>query len=81
MATFIVCTRCGKTQEVDTVDPLPRAWQQTPAGLLCPRCADADEDEAVGDVLDEEVIYPSDGTDDTLDEGYCEVCDGPCQGH
>jgi hypothetical protein len=83
MATFVVCTRCSKTLEIAAIDQFPQAWQRTGSALLCPRCAGADEDEVVGDVLEEEVIYPRPG-DDTLDESFeeCEVCcGGPCQGH
>ena len=82
MATFVVCTRCSKTLEIATIDQLPEAWLRADSGLLCPRCANTDENETVGDVLEEEVIYPN--GDDTLDESFeeeCEVCRGPCQGH
>jgi len=84
MATFVVCTSCGQTREIAAADEIPKGWRRTPAAIFCPRCSDANEDEAVGDVLDEEVIYPPhDTVDETLDEGdgYCEVCRGPCQGH
>lgn len=77
MATFVVCTRCGRVQEIAGIDQLPNNWLRSSDDLLCPRCT------AGGDVLDEEVIYPSGdlSIDDTFDEGYCETCDGPCQGH
>lgn len=77
MATFVVCTRCGKVQEITGIDQLPDNWLRVSDDLLCPRCA------ANGDVLDEEVIYPPGdrSIDDTFDEAYCEVCEGPCQGH
>lgn len=81
MATFVVCTRCGKVCETSAPNQVPKGWRQTDTHMLCPGCADANEDEAVGDVLEEEVIYPPGGVEDTLDEGYCEVCNGPCQGH
>ena len=82
MATFVVCTRCGTTQEIAALDQLPKLWQRSGSTLLCPRCESMNADEAVGDVLEEEVIYPQPG-DDTLDESFeeCEVCRGPCQGH
>lgn len=83
MATFVVCTRCGKVCETAGPDQIPKRWKAADTRLLCPSCADAAaEDEAVGDVLEEEIIYPpSQQLDDTLDEGFCDVCDGPCQGH
>ena len=82
MATFVVCLRCGKTQEITVVDQLPKDWQRSHADLYCPHCADTNvlDDGVASDVLDEEVIS-DDASDDTLDEGYCEVCGGPCQGH
>ena len=82
MATFVVCSRCSKTQEIAAIDQFPDKWQRTGSAILCPRCADANEAEAVGDVLEEEVLYPQLG-DDTLDESFeeCKVCRGPCQGH
>ena len=60
----------------------PKGWCQTRDGYLCPRCCAMDVDVA-GDVLEEEVIYPAVDVDvdDTLDDLYCEVCNGPCQGH
>lgn len=80
MATFVICTRCGRTEEVTAIDEVPLDWHRTLAELICARCTGKDED--VNDVIDEEVIYPSSGEiQDTFDEGYCEVCDGPCQGH
>ena len=77
MATFVVCTRCGKVQEIAGIDQLPDNWLRASDDLLCPRCT------AGGDVLDEEVIYPpgDHSINDTFDEGYCENCGGPCQGH
>lgn len=85
MATFVVCTRCGKTQEIAEFDQLPENWQRSHADLVCPHCTTTDvlDGAATSDVLDEEVIYPSSdtATEDTFDEGYCEVCNGPCQGH
>jgi hypothetical protein len=82
MATFVVCTRCSKTLEIAAIDQVPDKWLRAGPAILCPRCADANENELVGDVLDEEVIHPHPG-DDTLDENFeeCEVCRGPCQGH
>lgn len=86
MATFVVCTRCSKTREISAPDELPKGWKRIGNELRCASCTDTDT-EAESDVLDEEVIYPSTQTpidesfEDTLDEGYCEVCDGPCQGH
>ena len=83
MATFVVCSRCSKTLEIAAIDQFPDAWQRAGSALLCPRCANADDNETIGDVLEEEVIYPRPG-DDTLDETFeeaCEVCRGPCQGH
>ena len=84
MATFVVCTRCGKVCETTGPDQIPKRWKTADKNLLCPSCADAGEDEAVGDVLDEEVIYPasaSDTFDEAFEEDYCEVCKGPCQEH
>ena len=80
MATFLVCLRCGKVHETDSSDQLPKGWQRSLADLFCAHCA---EDGAAGDVLAEEVIYPSTATDrsDTIDESLCVVCNGPCQGH
>lgn len=82
MATFVVCSRCGNVSETEVLDQLPEGWQRSLADLFCPHCSVAKEDETVGDVLEEEVIYPHPG-DDTLDENFeeCEVCHGPCQGH
>lgn len=82
MATFVVCTRCSKTLEIAAIDQLPKHWQRAGSAILCPRCADTN-DEVTSDVLDEEVIYPRPG-DDTFDESFeeeCEICCGPCQGH
>jgi hypothetical protein len=80
MVTFVVCTRCGKVCETTAPDQIPKRWKTADKSLLCPSCADPDE--AVGDILDEEVIYPSSDTlDEAFDEGFCEVCGGPCQGH
>lgn len=85
MATFVVCLRCGNVQETAVLDQLPEGWRRSIASLYCPHCANTEEREApiAGDVLEEEVIYPTGGisSDDTLDEGFCEVCTGPCQGH
>jgi len=85
MATFVVCLQCGKVHETEDADQLPKGWQRSLADLFCSHCADTNVlDAGAGDVLDEEVIYPSTATersDDTLDESFCEVCDGPCQGH
>ena len=78
MATFVVCARCGTTQEIATLDQLPKLWQRSGSALWCPRCEITNEDEVVSDILDEEVIYPCPG-DDTLDEGFeedCEICRG-----
>lgn len=82
MATFVVCTRCGRVQEITGIDQLPDQWRRSPDDLLCPRCCSSKPDGTLEDVLEEEVIYPSGrGPDDTLDEAFCEVCAGPCQGH
>jgi hypothetical protein len=84
MATFVVCLRCGKAHETDGIDQLPKGWQRSHANLFCSNCADTHvlDIEEAGDVLDEEVIYPSDDlVEDTFDDGYCESCSGPCQGH
>ena len=81
MATFVVCSRCSKTLEIPAIDQLPKKWERLGSGaILCPRCMAANEDGAITDVLDEEMIYPD---DDTLDENFdeCDVCRGPCQGH
>ena len=81
MATFVVCSRCSKTLEIAAIDQLPTKWARLGSGaILCPRCVEANEDGAITDVLDEEMIYPD---DDTLDENFdeCDVCRGPCQGH
>ncbi len=85
MATFVVCTRCGTTQEIAALDQLPKLWRRSETGLRCARCSVKDEREAdaFGDVVEEEVIYPQLG-DDTLDETFeeeCQVCRGPCRGH
>ncbi len=84
MATFVVCSRCGDVQEIPGLDQLPEGWQRS-HDLLCPHCAipRVPDFDTGGDVLDEEVIYPAehDAPDDTLDEGFCEICHGPCQGH
>lgn len=80
MATFLVCTRCGKTIEIVGIDQFPASWERSDTALLCPRCVDAGADE--GDILDEQVIYPDEGT--AFDESFgedCEVCRGPCRGH
>lgn len=84
MATFVVCLQCGKVQEIDIVDQLPKGWRRSQADLFCSYCADTSvlDGAAASDVLDEEVIYPpATSAADTLDEGYCEICGGPCQGH
>lgn len=82
MATFVVCTRCGRVQEITGIDQLPDHWRRSPEDLLCPRCCSSKFDGVLRDVLEEEVIYPSGrGVDATLDEAFCEVCAGPCQGH
>ena len=83
MATFVVCSRCGNVQETTVIDQLPEGWQRSLTDLFCPRCADMNVLGTSGDVLDEEVICPSGAAaaDDTLDEGFCEICTGPCQGH
>ena len=71
MATFVVCTRCGMTQEISAVDQLPKLWRKSEAGTRCPRCCAKTEreGEAFGDIIEEEVIYPQPG-DDTLDEDF-----------
>jgi hypothetical protein len=80
-ATFVVCLRCGKVHETTAADHLPKDWQRSHGDLYCSHCADTSVLEAgtASDILDEEVIYPS--RDSVEDEGYCEVCNGPCQGH
>ena len=84
MATFVVCMRCGKVQEIHGPDQLPKGWS---ADLLCPRCADEAEDEPAINVIEEEVIYPrpaneaEEAFEDTLDDGFCAACLGYCQGH
>jgi hypothetical protein len=81
MATFVVCTRCGATQEIGGIDQLPKLWKRVGTAMRCPRCATRDEEDS-DPVLDEEVIYPH--AEDTLDEAFdeeCTVCGGPCQGH
>ena len=81
MATFVVCTQCGRVQETIGIDQLPDPWRQASDELLCPHCCSS-KDGALEDVLAEEVIYLAGSVpDDTLDEGFCEVCAGPCQGH
>jgi hypothetical protein len=83
MATFVVCARCGKTQEITAIDQFPQAWRHAESMLLCPRCATTTNDALVGDVLEEEVIHPHPGAD-TLDDSFeeeCMVCRGPCHGH
>jgi hypothetical protein len=80
MATFVVCTRCGRVQEVADLDQLPDQWSRSPDDLLCPLCGGSSKYEiALDDVIDEEVLYNA--TDDALVEDFCEVCTGPCQGH
>lgn len=89
MATFVVCTRCGKTKEIPVADQFPKGWKQAGGELRCSSCADTDvlDPDAASDVLDEEVIYPGrdvDTVDETFDEDHyeaCEICRGPCQGH
>jgi hypothetical protein len=86
MATFVVCSKCGRVQEIGEADQLPEGWQRSLASLFCLHCTDTDvlSVEAAGDVLAEEVIYPpAPAPEDTLDEieGFCEICSGPCQGH
>ena len=85
MATFVVCNRCGRTQEVDHIDQLPETWRRSHSSLICPHCTNTPGE---SDVLEEEVIYPStarrdldEGFDDTVDECFCEICAGPCHGH
>jgi len=89
MSTSVVCERCATLQESAAGAP-PKGWRQVQDGYLCPRCCAIAGEDGVGaadaDVLDEEVIYPSvdvavDDIGDTIDEFYCEVCNGPCQGH
>ena len=74
MATFVVCTRCGMTQEIAALDQLPKLWQRSGSMTMCPRCATRHEaagraEVAASDILDEEVIYPRPG-DDTLDDDF-----------
>ena len=88
MATFVVCTRCGKTKEISVPDELPKGWQRTGGELRCTSCTDTavldpdgtndvlDEEIDVLDeeiVLDEEVVYPV--PSDTLDESLDENFD------
>ena len=86
MSTSVVCARCATLQESDS-EEAPKGWRQVQDGYLCPRCCAIADEEVIGDVLDEEVIYPSSAADadanaaDTIDDFYCEICDGPCQGH
>lgn len=83
MATFVVCTRCGRVQETIGIDQLPDYWGRSDVDLLCPRCcSSASPSGDIDEVLEEEVIYPSHHSD-TLDETFddCDVCRGPCQGH
>lgn len=81
MATFVVCSKCGRVQETAVIDQIPKDWQRSIADLYCSHCADTSvlDVGAASDVIEEEVIYPS--GDEDLDEGLCEVCKGPCQGH
>ena len=81
MATFVVCTRCGRVQESIGIDQLPDRWRRSLDDLLCPRCSSTTHDGELGEILDEELILPGDARADTLDEGFCEVCAGPCHGH
>jgi hypothetical protein len=84
MATFLVCSRCGAVQETAILDQIPEDWQRSIADLYCPHCtrAEVTATEEIDDVLEEEVLYPpGPAVDDTFDEGYCDVCRGPCQGH
>ncbi len=79
MTTWVVCSRCGKVQEIAVTEQLPDGWRRLGDDLRCPSCVDVNEDEANGDLgLSEEVISLD---PDALDEGHCEVCGGPCQGH
>lgn len=85
MATFVVCTRCGRVQEIAGIDQLPDHWRRSPDELLCPRCCLGTPDGVMDEILEEEVIYPS-HHNDTIDETFneedlCDVCRGPCQGH
>jgi hypothetical protein len=88
MATFVVCSKCGGVQETAVTNQIPKGWQRSHADLYCPHCSETSTSgvDVASDILEEEVIYPSDGgdasgTEDTIDESYCEVCDGPCRGH
>jgi hypothetical protein len=77
-ATWITCAQCGRIEEIAVDAQVPSGWREVGDGLHCPMCSDT----ATGDVLDEEIIYPSQPI--TLDEDaddFCEVCKGPCQGH
>ena len=71
MASFVVCTRCGMTQEISVADQLPKLWRKSEAGLRCARCSAKSEREAdaFGDVIEEDVIYPQPG-DDTQDDDF-----------
>lgn len=82
MSMSVVCAHCIMLQESASGE-LPKGWRQTQDGYLCSRCcAIAGEDGANSDVLEEELIYPlPEEVDDTVDDFYCEVCCGPCQGH
>ena len=81
MATFVVCSQCGKVHETTGPDQLPKGWS---ADLRCPICSDEAEDEPAINVFEEQVIYPrrdiEASFEDTIDD-FCDVCDGFCQGH
>jgi hypothetical protein len=80
MATFVVCTRCGKTQEIEVADEFPTGWRQLGPELLCPRCTNTLEDAPIDGIFDEEVTQRNDASS-LLDEDVCRICRGPCQGH
>lgn len=83
MATFVVCSRCGRVQEILGIDQYPATWGCADSVLLCPRCILSVRAPTTKDVLDEEVIYPKadDSFDDSFDEEECDLCRGPCSGH
>ena len=79
-ATWVVCTQCGKVQEITLDGQVPADWLQIDDALLCPACTKPN----ASDVLAEEVTVADPTTDlpvEDWNEGYCEVCKGPCRGH
>jgi DNA-directed RNA polymerase subunit M/transcription elongation factor TFIIS len=80
MATFVVCTGCGKTVEIEGLGELPEAWKRSDGTLQCPSCS---LEEPASDVLEEEVVYPASDPefDDSFGGDFCEICSGSCRGH